>query len=261
MTPKFLVTLAGILLLTLGGGFVARSLARSPAGRRKGGEMGIAFAAGFLVSIFLGEVAHEAGAATGGAAAFVLGFGATFLLQARTHFHLCPMAADACPSASHGYEGWLPGFALIVHNALDGVVLASADAVRAPVALSVALAIGIHKVFDGFALGLLLERAGVRSGASFAARLLAFACTTPAFAVATASGLALDPGLHSAAPILLGLSGGAFLFFALEEVIPRARVHGGETVERLGRTGFLLALGSGLLLGFARVLTADRVGW
>lgn len=260
MSQAFLGGLIAIFILTAGGGILARATTRWGAKRRTGEEIGVAFAAGFLLAVFLGGVLHEAGSVAGGAAAFVVGFGLTFLLQARTHFHVCPLAADACEEPSHGYEGWVPALGLTLHSAIDGIVLASAQAVGGAMALPVAVAVGFHKVFDGFALGILLERAGVRGTRAFSARLAPFAATTPAFALATAAGLRPGTDLHAFAPLLLGLSGGAFLFFALDEVMPRARLHA-HAAQGLGRAGFLFAVGFGILAGLAQVLTAQVQGW
>jgi zinc transporter ZupT len=129
----------------------------------------VAFSAGVLLGVavfgLMPELAAEVGWTTG-AILFLSGYG-TLLLVNRYVYPVCPTCAhdhdhNSCSTELHGLAGPLIA-AAAVHSFLDGWSIATVQ-LAAPLGLRVAvpLAIGLHKLPEGIALGGML-RASLKS--------------------------------------------------------------------------------------------------
>jgi len=174
-------------------------------------EFVLAFSAGFLVAVSLGDLVPEA-ITTGGAQAswiILLGFVLVHLTQHVfvRHFHF--------GAETHQVEKSVGVSALIglmLHTFVDGVAIATSFAVTTHLGLLVFAAIVLHKLPEGFAISsLFLAAGGSRRAALLAATVLG---------VATVLG-ALAPGLSSTlATHGLALSAGVTLYVGASNLIP-----------------------------------------
>jgi len=174
-------------------------------------EFVLAFSAGFLVAVSLGDLVPEA-ITTGGVGAswvILLGFVLVHLTQHVfvRHFHFGP--------ETHQVERSVGVSALIgltLHTFVDGVAIATSFAVTAHLGLLVFAAIVLHKLPEGFAISsLFLAAGGSRRAALSAAGMLG---------VATVLG-ALSTGFFSTiATHGLALSAGVTLYVGASNLIP-----------------------------------------
>lgn len=163
-------------------------------------EFVLAFSAGFLVAVSLGDLVPEA-ITTGGASAswiILLGFVLVHLTQHVfvRHFHF--------GAETHQVERSVGVSALIgltLHTFVDGVAIATSFAVTTHLGLLVFAAIVLHKLPEGFAISsLFLAAGGTRRAALTAAAMLGLATVMGAlatgfFGTIAAHGLALSAGV------------------------------------------------------------------
>ncbi|MBA4070581.1 MAG: ZIP family magnesium transporter [Gemmatimonas sp.] len=195
-----LANVAGAAAVLSRRGWSARSL-----------EFVLAFSAGFLVAVSLGDLVPEA-ITTGGTSAswiILLGFVLVHLTQHVfvRHFHF--------GAETHQVEHSVGVSALIgltLHTFVDGVAIATSFAVTTHLGLLVFAAIVLHKLPEGFAISsLFLAAGGTRRAAMLAAGALG---------VATVLG-GLAPGLSGAlATHGLALSAGVTLYVGASNLIP-----------------------------------------
>lgn len=205
-SPLF-ATLIGVAGVFLG-------LWLTSAGRRT--RLVIPFSAGVLLGVvvfgLLPELIGEAGWLTTGLF-FAGGYGLLFLINRRVA-PICPTCShdhdhEACRTALHGFAAPLIG-ASMLHSFFDGwslatVQLSSEHGIR----LAVLLAVALHKIPEGMALGAIV-RASVASLATALAWSIAVEATTLAGGIL---GLAIAPRLGAQWIIYpLGLAAG-WLFY------------------------------------------------
>jgi len=174
-------------------------------------EFVLAFSAGFLIAVSLGDLVPEAIATGGADASWVIlaGFMLVHLTQHVfvRHFHF--------GAETHQVEKSVGVSALIgltLHTFVDGVAIATSFAVATHLGLLVFAAIVLHKLPEGFAISsLFLAAGGTRRAAMLAASALG---------VATVFG-ALAPGYFSVlATHGLALSAGVTLYVGASNLIP-----------------------------------------
>lgn len=174
-------------------------------------EFVLAFSAGFLVAVSLGDLVPEA-ITTGGASAswvILLGFVLVHLTQHVfvRHFHF--------GAETHQVERSVGVSALIgltLHTFVDGVAIATSFAVATHLGVLVFAAIVLHKLPEGFAISSLFLAAGAtRRAAMTAAASLGVATV----AGALATGLSTTLAAHG-----LALSAGVTLYVGASNLIP-----------------------------------------
>ncbi len=130
--------------------------------------------------------------------------------------------------------------ALTIHMVLDGLVLPVAFAAGEDVGVSTAIAVGVHKIPAGFAIGTLFAAAGYRRTKALLG-VAALALMTP---VGVAAGLLLVD-VSGIVPHLLAVAAATLLFVAVAELLPE--IHHGPhprhvTAALLAGFGVMLAL-------------------
>jgi zinc transporter ZupT len=191
-------------------------------GTGRGTRVIVPFAGGLLMGISLFGVLPEVVAGAGWAAGpllFAGGYGLLRLIN-RYLFPVCPSCAhdhdhETCATALHGFAAPIV-LAAAVHSTLDGWSIVTAQWAALPgVRLALPLALVLHKIPEGIALGTLL-RAAVRS------RWLALAWCLLAEGVTLAggaAGLGLAPILGEGwTPYPLAVAGGTFLYLGFHAV-------------------------------------------
>lgn len=174
-------------------------------------ELLIALAAGFLLSVSLGEIVPHAIVSGGERAALVIlaGFVLVHLTQHALvgHFHFGEETHAVSRAVS---VSALVG--LLLHTFVDGVAIASAFAVSRELGVIVFGAIFLHKLPEGLAISsLTLAAGGSRRAALAAAALLG---------VATVVGFALTRAVAPLAEWGLALAGGVTLYVGASNLIP-----------------------------------------
>lgn len=164
---------------------------------------------------------------------------AVFYLISKYVFHVCPACA-----ASHFDEATTHRFseiasalivALAVHSSLDGLALAAGHEVRGRTDLTMLLAVCVHKVPEGLALGALLLGAGFKRGPAL---VWVAAVESTTILGGLAGMLWLRPGFWLDA--VLAHAGGGFIFLATHAVL-------GEMVKH-GKTIVLVSFAGGVVL-------------
>lgn len=159
LPPAFIYTLVGVFVLTLLGAYLGIRLGDAPRFSRRV----LPFSGGVLVGIaifwVLPEIAEQYGW-PGALCGIAAGFGLLWLIN-RYVFAVCPACShthdhDACTNRLHGFTAPLLAAASL-HSFFDGWSLGvahqqSAEGVR----LAFLAGIGIHKLPEGVALGVLL---------------------------------------------------------------------------------------------------------
>lgn len=124
-----------------------------------------------------------------------------------------------------------------IHNALDGVAIASAFLISVPTGIVTTIAVAAHEIPQEIGdMGLLISRGLSRLKVIFISILSALATTVLAiltFALGSANKLPLG--------VLFGLTAGFLLYIAMSDVIPN--IHEQATKKRLNWQPILLLLG------------------
>ncbi len=198
-------TLAGALLVIRYGGLNRRFLAWS-----------LAFSSGVLVSVAFmdvipGGAALDPQRTFAGCLAALL---AIFLVESFTVVHSCNEAIEDCHVHSLGMVAFV---ALSLHALTDGLSLAVAAESGGVLGLNIALGVILHKFSGGVALASLLLNSGRGARRTFWMSLF-FALMTPLGAFVAAP---LLTGVSPAAmALLLGISGGSFVYIAMADILP-----------------------------------------
>jgi len=183
---------------------------------RRRARVVVPFSAGVLLGValfgLLPELASEGGWPVS-LLLFALGYGALYSLN-RYGYAVCPTCAHdhdhtACATELHGFAGPLLAAAAL-HSFLDGWGIATSQLLAAPaLRIAVPLAVGLHKLPEGIALGGIL-RASIRSRAS----AMVWCCLAEGATLAGgAAGIWMAPHLGTHwVTYPLGLTGG-WLFY------------------------------------------------
>lgn len=174
-------------------------------------ETMIAFSAGFMISVSLGDVlpeafergGHEAGAWT------VLGFLLVHLTQhtLARHFHFGEETHAVTPMIG---ASALVG--LLLHTFVDGVAIASGFAVSTELGVLLSTAIFLHKLPEGLAISSLFLASGLGRRKALGAGAL--------LGVATMVGVVVSEAVNLVGAVGLALSGGVTLYVAASNLIP-----------------------------------------
>jgi zinc transporter ZupT len=187
-----------------------------------GTRLMVPFAGGLLVGIALFGLLPELTAELGlghGVVLFAVGY-FTLRVINRYLFPVCPSCAhdhdhDACAAALHGFAAplWI---AASIHSTLDGWSIVTAQAAApASVRLALPLAMVLHKIPEGIALGAILRAAVASRSRAFLLCLLCEGCTL----IGGAAGLALAPVLGQTwIGYPLGIAGGTFFYLGFHAV-------------------------------------------
>jgi ZIP family zinc transporter/zinc and cadmium transporter len=221
------ITIVYILLafgLAVGGGSLGASLARS---HRRLCVL-ISIGAGTLLGVTAFDIVPETFEALnwwGLLLAFGSGYG-VFALITRYVFHVCPACAASHfdEATTHRFSEIATGMmiALALHCTADGIAIAAgheAELAQVPggraLAFSLVIAVCVHKIPEGLALGSLLLGAGFRPRATLL-RVAGVEATTLLGGLAGLLFLGRIPQIWLAA--IVAHAGGGFLFLALHAV-------------------------------------------
>jgi zinc transporter ZupT len=182
----------------------------------------VPFSAGLLLGVALfglfPEMADELGWAAS-ALLFAGGYGLLFGVN-RYVYPVCPSCShshdhNACTTVLHGFAAPLVA-ATAMHAFLDGWSMATVQAVPGmDVRVTVPLAVGLHKIPEGLALGAILWASMRSRPAAFAWCVMAEGCTILGGAV----GLALAPRLGAGWVLYpLTIAGGCFFFLGFHAI-------------------------------------------
>jgi len=208
----------------------------------------ISLAAGTLMGVTVFSIVPEA-AETAGWFELTLAFGsgyALFSIVSRYVFHVCPACAashfDEATTRHFGEIAAAMVIALALHSSLDGVAVAAGHEAGGRLNASLVLAVCVHKVPEGLALGGLLLGAGFRR-AQVVAWVAAVESTTLFGGVI---GSWLLPGVTPWwLDLVLAHVGGGFFFLAVHAVFGELVKHG----KRLVLVSFAAGLAAiGLLI-------------
>lgn len=203
----------------------------------------LAFRSGLLIAIAFTDVLPSAvrlGPASAGWAAltaFILSYASENLVMSDP----CHEAAEGC--RSHALGGMALG-ALFLHSLLDGLNLGALTVVSSSALAAAGVSMLVHKFADGFTLTTLFREAGyMRRGTALG--LSAVALATPLGAGLSRYGaVVLTPAQLA---ILLGFTGGSFVYIAAAELLPR--LHPGR--DRQSFASFGAGLAAMLVLHYA----------
>ncbi|MFB3828144.1 MAG: ZIP family metal transporter [Bryobacteraceae bacterium] len=182
----------------------------------------IPFSAGVLLGVALfvlfPELVHDVGWARG--AALVTGGYLVLFLVNRYAYPVCPTCShdhdhNSCATELHGFAAPLV-IAAAVHSFLDGWSISTAEhALTAEVRLAIPVAVALHKLPEGVALGAIIRAAVRTRAAAFGWCALAEGTTL----VGGSVGLLLVPYLGAGwISYPLGVAGGLFVFLATHAV-------------------------------------------
>lgn len=166
---------------------------------RRRTRLAVPFSAGMLVGVALFGLLPELGVELGwgpGVALFAAGY-LLLLLINRYVYPVCPTCShthdhDACSTELHGFAAPLAAAAAL-HSFLDGWSIATAQSGTLGIRVAVPIAIALHKLPEGIALGGVLRAAVPSSGRALLWCAIAEGATLPGGALA----LALAPHLGS----------------------------------------------------------------
>ncbi len=174
---------------------------------------------------------------------------AVFFLISKYVYHVCPACA-----ASHFDEATTHRFreiasaliiALAIHSTMDGIALAAGhESGRRGSDLSVVMAVCVHKLPEGLALGALLLGAGFGKAATVAWVAAVEATTLVGGALGV---FVLQPGSVWLA-VVLAHAGGGFIFLATHAVLGEMMKHGKTVVLTSFAAGMLLIGGLNLAI-------------
>ena len=202
-----LANVAGALVLTSG-----RAASRTTL------ERILAYSAGFLVAVALGELVPEAitRGGTGAGWWMLAAFGLVHLTQHALvrHFHFGVETHEVTGAvASSALTG------LMLHTFVDGVAIATSFAVNARTGWLVLTAIALHKLPEGLAIGSLFVAAGRTARSAVGA--------ATALGVATLIGAVLAGRVEFLEAHGLAISAGVTLYVAGSNLIPEFQGRGG----------------------------------
>jgi len=176
-----------------------------------------ALRSGILLSVTFTQILPEAWAQKesmagwGALAAFTL----LLTMESFSMMDSCPEYLEEC---SVHVLSWTAVAALFVHSFIDGFNLSVSFAAGSLAGAAVGLALGLHKLVDGFTLTALFQGSGYGRRQTLAG-LFAIAVATPLGSFLSHRGLAaLSPGPSA---LLLGFAGGSFLYIGASDVLRR----------------------------------------
>ena len=137
-----------------------------------------------------------------------------FLVESFTVVHSCNEVMEDCHFHSLGTVAFI---ALSLHAVTDGINIAVGVKTGGTLGLDIALGVILHKFSGGVALASLLLKSGRDARKTFLMCVF-FALMTPAGAFVTAPLLTGITPLSMA--LLLGLSGGSFIYIAMADILP-----------------------------------------
>lgn len=173
---------------------------------RRSIEFVLAFSAGFLVAVALGELVPEA-VVRGGATAGWWMLGAFVLVHLTQHalvghFHFGEETHDVARGV-----GVTALVGLMLHTFVDGVAIATSFAVEPRLGFLVLAAIGLHKLPEGLAIGSLFIAGGRSVRAAVGAASVLGAATVVGAALAGTVDLLVTHGLALSAGVTLYVGG------------------------------------------------------
>jgi len=212
----------GIALLATVAAFAGVLIGVFFEGAGRGTRIMVPFAGGLLMGIpvfgLFPELITQIGWAAGllwSAAGYVM-----LLIINRYLFPVCPSCAndhghESCPAALHGFTAPLVS-AAVIHSALDGWSIVTAQwAAPMGVRLALPLAVALHKIPEGIALGAILRASTTSPGSAVGCCLLAEGATLAGGAAA----LGLAPYLKEMwLSYPLAIAGGVFLYLGFHAV-------------------------------------------
>lgn len=207
----------------------------------------VALAAGTMLGTGLFELLPEAAHALGlESAIFIMAVTFATLLGAEKvlHWHHCH--DEDCERRPLGYLN-LGGDA--VHNFLDGIVIAAAFQVSVPIGIATTVAVAIHELPQEIGdFGVL-----VHSGFTRAQAILANVTVAMIAVIGGLVGFLITEHAASAAPYLLPVAAGTFLYLAAVDLIPEFR----DETHRLKSVALFLCFVIGL---FGIPMASDALG-
>jgi ZIP family zinc transporter/zinc and cadmium transporter len=158
------------------------------------------------------------------------------------HFHF---GEEVHPDALvHPAVGYLGLAGLAIHTFFDGVAIASGFLVSRPLGFVLFVAVLLHKLPEGFAVGsLMLASGGTRAGALVASAILG---------LATVGGVLLMSVFTGVVGQALALSAGVTIYVAASDLIPE--------VNKERSWGVALAVFGGVLLYYVAELILEGTG-
>jgi zinc transporter ZupT len=209
-------------ILATAAGIAGAALGLFLTGLRRRARVVVPLSAGVLLGVALFGLIPELASELGWAVSlplFVAGYG-LLLLTDRYVYPVCPTCShdhdhNACSTELHGFAGPLI-VAMAVHSFLDGWSIATVQlAVPLGLRVAVPLAIVLHKVPEGIALGGILRAAMPSRGAALAWCVLAEGSTLAGGAL----GLAMGPRLGTRwITYPLGLTAGWLLYLGYHAI-------------------------------------------
>jgi zinc transporter ZupT len=191
-------------------------------GARERARLAVPFSAGVLLGVALFGLFPEIGGELGWVAAallFAAGYGLLFGVN-RYVYPVCPSCShdhnhDACATVLHGFATPLIA-ATAVHAFLDGWSMTTVQGMATlDIRVTVPLAVAVHKIPEGIALGAILWASMRSRPAALAWCVAAEGCTILGGAV----GLALAPRLGTGWVLYpLAVAGGCFFFLGFHAV-------------------------------------------
>lgn len=236
-----LLSVAAVSLVSFAG---AATLTLGPARLRALLPVLVALAAGALVGdVFLHllpEAVEHAGGFTPEVGWWVLaGLLGFFTVESVIHWHHHGEDVDAHKEGHVHPMAWMNLLGDLIHNVIDGMLVAGAWMVDPGLGFAVTLAVALHEIPQEFGDFGVLIHAGMSARRALT---LNFLCALGALAGAAAVLLA-GPSLH-AEHALVPLAAGGFLYVACADLVPELR----RRVQGRGLWITLLALAAGLML-------------
>lgn len=219
-------------------------------GSEKHLDIGLGFSAGVMVvasftSLLLPAI--ELGGVPLVTLGFFAGVGLVVILdRSIPHEHLL-----------RGYEGplfmrsrvkrvWLVVMAILIHNLPEGLAVGSSSGISFSAGLSMALAIGVQDIPEGFAVSFPIAVAGKSKKRALGISVLSGLSETLMAVIAAL----LSSASESLLVFTLSLAGGSMIYVVSHEVIPETHRHGHEWLSTLGfLSGFMTMLWLDTILG------------
>jgi len=206
----------------------------------------LAFSAGVLLSAAFLDIFPEAWRispmhAAGGCLAALL---ALFALENFTVMNSCSEYLEDCKVGEHALGAFALA-AMTAHSVLDGFNIAVGFKAGTLAGFNISLGIILHKLADGIALVSLLLHSG-RTAKQAISLSLCLALATPLGAlIVQPLFLSVEPWAEA---LLLGVSGGSFLYIAMADILPGLH----KTYDRLTPAFYAL--------GYAAVIAITALG-